>query len=145
MDRRHFLKAGMGGAAAGVAATMLPQQLMAGDAPAGMAGGVYYTADNPGRWSKKVGSHIPRLEKVAGADGSLTIKVMTKHGQHGYKHYIVKHQLLDANYGFLAETMFDPDKDEAESEYKLPAGYKGKVYAVSLCNKHDLWLDGIEV
>ncbi len=142
MDRRHFFKAGVSGAAA---AALLPRQLMAGDAPAGMAGGVYYTAENPGRWAKKVSSHLPQLEKVAGADGSVSVKVVTKHGQHGYKHYIVKHQLLDADYRFLAETMFDPDKDEAESEHKLPAGYKGKVYALSLCNKHDLWLNGIEV
>jgi superoxide reductase len=142
MDRRNFLKVGMGGAAAGV---LLPQQLLAHDAADGMAGGVYYTAEHPGRWANKVGSHLPQMEAVAGADGGVTVKVVTKHGQHGYEHYIVKHQLLDANYQFLAETMFDPDKDEAESEYKLPAGYKGKVYALSMCNKHDNWLNGIEV
>jgi superoxide reductase len=142
MDRRNFLKAGVGGAAAGV---LLPQQLLAGEAPAGMAGGVYYTAENPGRWDKKVSSHLPQMEKTLGADGSVTVKVVTKHGQNGYEHYIVKHQLLDADYRFLAEKMFDPEKEEAESEFTLPDGYKGRLYALSMCNKHDLWLNGMEV
>ena len=25
------------------------------------AGSVYYTAENPGRWAKKVGGHLPKL------------------------------------------------------------------------------------
>jgi superoxide reductase len=41
--------------------------------------------------------------------------------------------------------MFDPDKDDPVSTFTLPAGYKGMVYALSLCNKHDLWLNGMEV
>ena len=141
MERRDFIRLGLAG---GVAGAVLPQQLLAGAGPS-MAGGVYYTADDPGRWEKKVGSHLPKLEKQVGADGNVKVKVTTDHGQSGYKHYIVKHQLLDANYRFIAETMFDPDKDEAVSEYPLPEGYKGTVYALSMCNKHDLWLNGMDV
>ena len=141
MDRRDFIRLSLAG---GVAAAV-PQQLLAGDSAGGMAGGVYYTKENPGRWAKKVGGHLPSLEKRAGADGGVTVKVTTDHAMSGYKHYIVKHQLLDSDYKFLGETMFDPDKDEPVSEYKLPAGYKGKVYALSMCNKHDLWLNGMEV
>jgi len=142
MDRRDVIRLGLTGAVAGA---VLPQRLMAGEASADMAGGVYYTAESPGRWSKKVSSHLPKLEKQVGADGGLVVKVTTNHDQHGYVHYIVKHQLLDANYRFIAETMFDPEKDAAESSYSLPAGYKGMVYALSLCNKHDLWLNGMEI
>lgn len=144
MQRRDFMRLGLAGTA-GLAATQLVRADSHGGGGDKMAGGVYYTAENPGRWGKKVKGHLPMLEKKAAEDGSVSIKVVTNHGQHGYKHYIVKHQLLDADYNFIAETMFDPDKDEAESEYKLPAGYKGMVYAVSLCNKHDLWLNGMEV
>lgn len=82
---------------------------------------------------------------MALADGAVSVKVSTEHAQHGYRHYIVKHQLLGADYRFIAETMFDPEKDEATSEYRLPAGYKGMVYALSMCNKHDVWLNGMEV
>ncbi len=142
MDRRDFMRIGLAG---GVAGAVLPQSLVAAEQSPNMAGGVYYTKENPGHWAKKVGSHLPNLELVKGADGAVTVKVSTKHGQNGYKHYIVKHQLLDGNYRFIAETMFDPDKDDADSEYKLPAGYKGMVYATSMCNKHDVWLNGVEV
>ena len=141
MERRDFIRLSLAG---GVAAA-LPQQLLAGDTVGGMAGGVYYTKENPGRWAKKVGGHLPSLEKTVGADGGVIVKVTTDHGMSGWKHYIVKHQLLDGDYEFLGETMFNPDEDEPVSEYQLPAGYKGKVYALSMCNKHDLWLNGMEV
>lgn len=80
-----------------------------------------------------------------GTDGSVTVKVTTDHAMSGYKHHIIKHQLLDRDYRFLGETMFHPDEDEPVSEYRLPDGYKGKVYALSMCNKHDPWLTGMEV
>jgi superoxide reductase len=142
MERRDLIRLGLTGVVAGA---VLPQRLLAGEAPADMAGGVYYTADSPGRWSGKAGSHQPDLEKKVGPDGSVVVTVTTNHDQNGYVHYIVKHQLLDGDYRFIAETMFDPNKDEPESSYTLPPGYKGMVYALSLCNKHDLWLNGMEV
>jgi len=141
MERRDFIRLSLAGGAVAV----VPQPLLAGDAPASMAGGVYYTKENPGRWAKKVSGHLPALEKSVGADGAVTVKVTTDHAMSGYKHYIVKHQLLDANYQFLDEKMFDPDEDEPVSEHPLPADYRGMVYALSMCNKHDVWLEGMEV
>ncbi len=145
MKRREFIQVSVVGTVAGA---VLPLRLLADTSAAvgsPLAGGVYYTRENPGRWGKKVGGHLPLLEKTAATEEGVTITVTTDHVMNGYKHYIVKHQLLDSNYGFLGETMFDPDKDEPVSEYQIPAGYKGKVYALSMCNKHDLWLNDMEV
>jgi superoxide reductase len=143
MDRRDFMRIGLAG---GVAGAVLPQRLLADedDSPS-MAGGVYHTKEYPGRWAKKVSSHSPKLEKTTGPDGQVMVKVVTDHPQQGYKHYIVKHLLLDAKYRFMAEKMFDPEKEDPISQFPLPAGYKGRVYALSMCNKHDLWLNGMEI
>ncbi len=138
MKRRDFIRTGV----AGGLLTGLAPLAGAGTDPleSPLAGGVFYTAAHPGRWARKVGGHAPRITTAGGR-----VKVVTKHGMHGYKHYIVKHQLLDADFKLIGERMFDPDKDEAESEYALPAGYKGRIYALSLCNKHDLWVTAAEV
>ena len=140
MNRRNLLQLTLASAAASVAAPRLAAAEEAPKPAPSMAGGVYFTSDHPGRWSKKVKSHVPQIEKTVGPDGALTLKITTNHKQYGYEHYIVKHVLLDGSYDFLAETMFDPEKDDAVSTYKLPDGYSGPVYALSMCNKHDLWL-----
>lgn len=141
MQRRNFL---LGSAAVATTSLLLPlgQQAVAAPSP---AGGLYYTADQPGRWAAKVESHLPQITAESTASGERKISVVTDHGQHGYKHYIVKHQLLDSDYRFIAETLFDPTQDEAMSHYLLPANYRGRLYALSLCNKHDLWLNMIEI
>lgn len=100
-----------------------------------MAGGVYYTKDAPGRWSKKVGGHLPLIE-VSGKD----IEVTAPHGMSGYEHYIVKHMILNAKFEFMDEKMFDPMKDKAPiSQFSLD--YSGRIYVLSACNKHDTWLN----
>ena len=62
-----------------------------------------------------------------------------------YEHYIVKHVLLDSNHKFLDEHLFDPTKDMAAISTFTLQGYSGMLYVLSLCNKHDLWLNGTEV
>ena len=58
----------------------------------------------------------------------------------GYEHYIVKHIVLDKDYNFITEKVFDPAKDKAPiSEHDLGA-YKGEVNVLSVCNLHDTWL-----
>lgn len=142
MQRRAFIRLSLAG---GMVAGALPQRLLAGTDSPSMAGGVYYTQDQPGRWKDKAGGHLPRIEKSLAADGTTRIQVTTKHPMNGYEHYIIKHQLLDQNYQFIAERMFNPNQDQPSSEYSLPAGYSGMVYALSMCNKHDLWLNGMRV
>jgi len=99
-----------------------------------MAGGLYYTKDAPGRWSKKAAGHLPTIE-VTGK----SIKVITPHSMNDYEHYIVKHIILDKDFKFVAETMFKPGKDSAAiSEYTLETS--GPIHVLSVCNKHDTWM-----
>jgi superoxide reductase len=45
----------------------------------------------------------------------------------------------------MEEHLFDPAQDKtAESSFMLK-DYSGTVYALSLCNKHDLWLASAQV
>jgi len=105
-----------------------------------MAGGLYYTKEAPGRWGKKVGGHLPSIE-VSKVGKGVVIKVTTAHEMNAYGHYIVKHIVLDENYRFLDEHMFDPAKDKAPiSQFSL-ANYRGEVHVLSVCNKHDSWLN----
>lgn len=141
MDRRSFIRFGMAGAATGIIA---PQGVLAGMGESisnnNMAGGLYYTKESPGRWAKKAGSHSPILEKT-----DAGIRVVTGHPMQAGKHWIVKHVLLDSNFKFVAENIFDPGKDKAAiSTFKL-SGQTGAVYALSVCNLHDSWLSMLEV
>ena len=141
MDRRQFIHfgiAGMGGA------VVAPGLVLAGAADSPMAGGVYYTTGAPGRWSKKVLSHLPNIEVAKQTEGT-SIEVLTRHTFEGYDHYIIKHIVLDKDFQFVAEHMFDPLKDkEPRSQFSL-ADYSGTIYVLSVCNKHDTWMNTAEV
>ncbi|MCF6252999.1 MAG: hypothetical protein L3J75_17295 [Methylococcaceae bacterium] len=141
MERRDFI----GLSVAGVGASLLSSKLVAAETgQQSMAGGVYYTKENPGRWSKKIAGHLPNIE-IQRNGGKITVQVVTAHGMDSYKHYIVKHVLLDQDYNYLDEKMFDPMKDEAPiSSFELK-NYKGTVYALSMCNKHDVWMNEAKI
>ncbi len=94
---------------------------------------IVYTKDNPGKWEKKVGSHAPRITVNGGK-----VTVSTNHPMSN-EHFIVRHTLVLRDGTFLGGTTFTPS-DKPESHYDLPAGYKGKIFATSFCNKHDFWL-----
>ena len=141
MDRRSFIRISLAGASTGIIA---PQMVLAGSmgkiSHDKMAGGVYYTKESPGRWSKKAGSHSPILEK-----SDKGIRVVTGHPMKPGEHWIIKHVLLDNNFQFIAENIFNPEKDKAAiSSFEL-SGQKGAIYALSVCNLHDSWLSMIEV
>lgn len=146
MDRRSLLRFGLYAGTTGLlaprwAAGKTPVPVLGGP----MAGGLYYTKDAPGRWEKKVASHAPIIETQPGADGKLAVRVETKHANDGIKHYIVKHVLLDNDFRFMAEHLFDPmENKHPESEFALDA-YQGQLYALSVCNLHDTWLSAIEI
>jgi len=146
MDRRHFIQS----AALGIAAnTISPTIAMARNKEQGHeaklgAGGLFYTKDAPGRWSEKVAGHLPSIEVVPAAEG-VRVKVLTGHEMRGYQHYIVKHMLLNEHFEFIAEKLFDPMKDLVPmSEFSL-GNYSGRVNVVSMCNKHDVWLNHIDI
>lgn len=143
MDRRHFIRLGVSGAAGILVA---PRAVLAESTGADprMAGSVFYTQDAPGRWSKKVTSHLPNVS-VEKKDGASVIQVETRHVVEGYNHYIVKHVVLDQDYGFVAEHMFDPIKEKHPlSSFDLK-GYSGTVYVLSVCNIHDTWMNVAQV
>ncbi len=129
-DRRDFMKCGL------VAGSAL---LIGGVSSAGASAAPYtniiYTADNPGRYGKKVGSHLPSIT----VEGS-TVTVFTKHGM-SEKHFIVRHTLVLADGTVIGAKVFSGNAPEAKSSFELPAGYKGKIFATSFCNLHDLWLN----
>ena len=145
MDRRKFIESAALGVSAGV---ILPTTAFASkeicDTPIIGAGGLFYTEDAPGRWKEKVAGHLPNAELVSDSS-DLKVKVVTSHPMDGYNHYIVKHMLLNQDLEFIAEHMFDPSKDAVPvSEFSL-GQYTGRLYVVSMCNKHDVWLNHNDV
>jgi len=140
MDRRTFIQAGL----IGTGSTFIAPKLVLANQPDPMAGGLYYTSNAPGRWSKKVKSHLPNIEVVKTLDGT-TIQVITRHTMEEYDHYIIKHILLDGNYRFIAENMFNPLKTKEPISVFSLKQYSGPVYALSVCNKHDTWLNVAEI
>jgi len=149
VNRRELIRLGLYG---GAASLVMPRAVLAeaattapGTLQSALAGGVYHTRDAPGRWGKKVSSHLPEIETQAGSDNKLDVLVTTRHENDGYTHYIIKHALLDGNFEFMNENLFDPTVTKwPESTFTLE-GYSGPLYALSVCNKHDTWIDVIEI
>jgi superoxide reductase len=132
--RRKFFKKSAFAAAAIIG---MNAKLFAGEKK-GWPAGIVYTADSPGRWEKKAGSHAPKVKTENGKIKVDTPHPMTK------EHYIVKHTLLTADGKVLGEKTFYPDDPRASSEFDLPKGEK-LLYVTSFCNKHDLWLTEIKL
>jgi superoxide reductase len=143
MERRDFIRLSAAGAVAGLAIPSLANAADAGKQPT-PPGDIFYTKDAQGRWAGKAATHLPLID--VSKDGTkVYVKVTTPHEIKGYEHYIVKHVLLDKDYKFVAEHFFDPAKDSVPvSSFSLD-NYSGAIYALSLCNKHDLWLSSAEV
>ena len=140
MNRRHFIKTTLTGSAVGFVA---PGLVKADTAE--LEGSVYYTRNKPGRWARKLEGHLPRIE-IEKTEGAVKVKVTTAHEMKGYEHYIIKHVLLDENYGFVDEKLFDPNRDALPvSEFTLKDSATRKVYVLSLCNLHDLWLNSADI
>ena len=104
-----------------------------------LAGNVFYTENNPGRWSKKVKGHLPTFE----LDEKI-LEVTTGHEMRGFEHYIIKHVIFDENLHIIGETFFNPEKDVPISRHNI-GNYQNTIYALSLCNIHDAWLNAIDI
>lgn len=139
MERRKLLGLGLAGLSTPL---FFPNTVLAGKNPlhSKLAGGVFYTLDNPGRWAKKAKGHAPIVEKH-GKD----VKMTTAHEMNGFVHYIIKHQILNANFEFVEEKFFNPEKDSPITEHSLKGFGGGVAYAVSMCNKHDVWVTPIKL
>lgn len=129
MNRRVFLKTALA-ITGGLAVSSISKKVEAGT----YLNGIIYTKDNPGIWKGKEGSHAPVVEISGNKVTVKTKHVMTE------PHYIVRHTLVTADGRVLGSKTFKPTDKEAVSTYELPAGYKGKLYATSFCNLHDLWV-----
>ncbi len=141
MERRNFIKLSGAGLAASI---FTPTLGMAKNEKQGPVSDIYYTKESPGRWKDKVAGHLPSIG-IEKAGGKITVKVVTSHEMKGYEHYIIKHVLLDHNYKFIDEHLFNPEKDNAAISTFTLENYSGAIYALSMCNKHDLWLNSATV
>jgi superoxide reductase len=141
MERRDFIRLSVASVGAGI---VMPTMAMADNGKQIATGNIYYTKDTPGRWSEKVATHLPNIE-IQKMGENVAVKIVTAHEMKDYEHYIVKHVLLDQNYKFIDEYLFNPAKDKAAISTFTLRDYSGPIYALSMCNKHDLWLNGAEV
>jgi superoxide reductase len=128
-NRRDFLKT-TAVTASLVAIGSLPQPAAAADMK---FKNIIYTKEDPGRWEGKQGTHVPQVT----INGSK-VAVVTNHPM-SKEHFIVRHTLVLADGAYIGSKTFTA-ADKPESEYALPAGYKGKFYVTSFCNLHDFWL-----
>ena len=145
MDKRSFIRLSVAGSAAGI---ILPRAVFAANLgpvlESKLAGGVFYTADEFGRWNEALAEHhLPRLETEK-SGGKVRLQATTHHPMNAWEHYIIKHQLLDAKLNFLQEHKYDPRQDKPQTVFEM-GGYRGPVYVMTMCNVHDMWMNMIEV
>jgi superoxide reductase len=88
MERRNFIRLSVAGIGAGIIAPTIA--LANTEKQVKGASDIYYTKEDPGRWSGKVATHLPSID-IESAGGKVTVKVVTPHEMKGYEHYIVKH------------------------------------------------------
>jgi superoxide reductase len=142
MERRNFIGLSIAGFGLGIVAPTLA--LATSEKQVKGSSDIYYTKEDAGRWSAKVATHLPNID-IKKTGEKTTVRVVTPHEMKGYEHYIVKHVLLDSNHKFLEEHLFDPTKDTTAISTFTLQNYSGKLYVLSMCNKHDLWLNEVEI
>ena len=140
-NRRTFIK---GLFSIFILKTLYPKQLSTEDEltyllNGPLAGSFYYTKKKPGKWKDLTKSHIPILE----VKKNILI-VSTLHEMKGYDHYIIKHIILDEKFKIISEKTFDPSFETSISEHNI-TGYSNRIYVLSICNKHDAWLQTIKL
>jgi superoxide reductase len=138
VDRRTMLRSVLATTVGAGGTVFLPRVVLAKAKPdalaSPLAGALYYTEEDQGRWAGKAGGHLPMVTRKGSV---LTIR--TKHPQNGFKHYIVKHLVLDRDFKVIADTRFNPWRDDPVSTVDVYSA-EDVVYAVSVCNIHDAWL-----
>lgn len=132
IDRRNLLKTAAAAASAAAAGSALAA-FAAEETEPSLPPGIIYTRAQQGRWQGKAGSHAPKIQIEAGKVSVFTTHPMTA------QHFIVRHTLVLADGTVIGDKTFTP-ADTPKSSYELPKDYKGKIYAASFCNLHDLWV-----
>ena len=141
MNLRNFIKLSSSISITTITGLYLPKAVFADTdiINSSLAGKVFYTENNPGRWAKKVNGHLPTFIK-----DNNNIEITTGHEMNGYEHYIIKHMLFDESFNLIREIMFNPENDSPISNHYI-SQLKNKIYALSLCNKHDAWLNSYNI
>ena len=142
MKRRSMLALGVLAAVTRVLPVAAQSVVMIGGP---MAGSVFFTRDDPGLWASEIDRHLPEIKTEAAPGSTTSVSIRTPHPMDGFKHYILKHKLLDGHFRLLSQKTFNPERDQPFSRHVLPAGYRGPVYAVSICNLHDTWIEGVMI
>ena len=140
MDRRAVLRLGIAGAAGSL---FIPRGVLAAGPSAAftsrLAGGSSIPRNGLGDGARRSVGHLPMIERAGNK-----IEVTTGHPMKGFRHYIVKHMILDDDFQFVAEKMFDPKKDSPVSTHDI-SKLREKVYVLSMCNIHDVWLNSLQL
>jgi len=108
-DRRDFIKGGLVAASA-----LVISSANFASASTATYTNVIYTKENPGKWDKKVGSHLPSVT----VEGSK-VTLFTKHGM-AAKHYIVRHTLVLEDGTVVGAKVILPTDKEARISFQLP-------------------------
>jgi superoxide reductase len=146
MDKRSFLRLTLAG---GGLSIFVPKAvhaaLMESPLKSKLAGGMFFTEEALGRWNKGTASHhVAQIEKQAGG-GKTQLHVASAHPMDGLDHFIVKHQLLDQDLKFMQEHLYKPTVDKKPEHIFDLGNHHGAVYAITMCNVHDVWINMIEV
>ncbi len=96
---------------------------------------VVYSAENPGIWKGKAGSHAPII-----SNGTI----VTEHGM-SPEHYIVRHSLVTLDGEAVFGHTFAYNDKKAVSKFDASKVKAGKYLAFSFCNKHDLWVSEVTI
>ena len=142
-NRRDFLRKATSTLPAGIAGAFMATGCKTasseveevGNQLGNLPGNIIYRKGHEGVWKGKGGSHIPIL-----TDGGL----LTPHPM-SPKHFIVRHTLVTKEGELIFSNTFAYDAKKALSQFgdtKIP---KGEYYALSFCNKHDLWLNEVTI
>ena len=138
MNRRDFLALGSALATMAVPLTLFGSRRPKG-LPLDLAGRLYFTREQPGRWEAKVKGHLPHFSAKR-EDDRWFVTLSTEH-EMVPQHYIVKHQLFDENYTLLSEHLFIPGTASSALSEHVIATLPKSGYMVSVCNKHDMWVE----
>jgi superoxide reductase len=146
MDKRSFLRLTLAGSSLGIfAPKAVYAAMMESPLKSKLAGGMFFTEDALGRWNKGTATHhIAQIEKQA-TGGKTQLHVVSAHPMDGLDHFIVKHQLLNQDLKFMQERLYKPTVDKKPEHVFDLGNHHGVVYAVTVCNVHDVWVNMIEV
>jgi superoxide reductase len=146
MDKRSFLRLTLAGSSLSIfAPKAVYAAVMESPLKSKLAGGMFFTEDALGRWNKGTATHhIAQIEKQT-TGGKTQLHVASAHPMDGLDHFIVKHQLLDRDLKFMQEHLYKPTMDKKPEHVFDVGNHHGVVYAITVCNVHDLWVNMIEV